>query len=134
MTCAYWCVLVAAYLPIVWTGLAKFSGGDFVPAANRTPRDFLERLSGWRKRAHWAQLNGFEAFPPFAAAVIIAHLAHAPQPTVNMLALTFVILRVLHGIFYIVDRAALRSLVWLGAVACVVALFVLSALGDRAGH
>ena len=27
-------------------------------------------------RAHWAHLNGIEAFPPFAAAVIVAQLVH----------------------------------------------------------
>jgi uncharacterized MAPEG superfamily protein len=124
MTSAYWCVLVAAYLPIVWTAAAKFSGREFAGAGNRAPREFLERLSGWRKRAHWAQLNGFESFPPFAAAVIIAQLRHVPQVRIDTLAIAFVVLRVLHGIFYIVDRASLRSLVWFGAVGCVVALFI----------
>jgi uncharacterized MAPEG superfamily protein len=129
MTRAYWCVLIAAYLPIVWTGVAK-SSGEFAGAGNHSPREFLERLGGWRKRAHWAQLNAFEAFPPFAAAVIIAHLMHAPQARIDALAMAFVVLRVLHGIFYILDRASLRSLVWFGAVACVIALFVAAA---RAG-
>jgi uncharacterized MAPEG superfamily protein len=123
MTSAYWCVLVSAYLPILWTGIAKFSGGDFAEAANRAPRDYLDRLSGWRRRAHWAQLNGFEAFPPFAAAVIIAHLRHVPQPRIDLLAIVFVVLRVLHGILYITNRARMRSVVWFSSVGCVVALF-----------
>lgn len=123
MTVAFWCVLIAAYLPIVWTGFAKFSGGDFGNSANRAPRDYLEKLSGWRKRAHWAQLNGFEAFPPFAAAVIIAALRGAPQGSVDMLAVAFIGLRVLHGVFYLADYARLRSTVWFSAVGCVIALF-----------
>jgi uncharacterized MAPEG superfamily protein len=126
MTNAYWCVLAAAYLPIVWTALAKFSGGDFAGAANRSPREFLERLSGWRKRAHWAQLNGFEAFPPFAAAVIIAELKHVPQTHIDFLAIAFLVLRILHGFLYIADRSSLRSLAWFGALGCVVALFLSS--------
>jgi uncharacterized MAPEG superfamily protein len=36
-------------------------------------------------------------------------------------------LRVLHGIFYLLDKGYWRSTVWFGAVACVIALFVLSA-------
>jgi uncharacterized MAPEG superfamily protein len=115
---------VCAYLPILWTGLAKLSGGDFAAAANHAPREFLDRLSGWRKRAHWAQLNAFEAFPPFAAAVIIAHLRHVPQTRLDLLAVAFVALRLLHGAFYIADQARLRSLVWFGSVVCVIALFV----------
>jgi uncharacterized MAPEG superfamily protein len=126
MTRAYWCVLIAAYLPIVWTATAKF-GRDFAGEGNRAPRDYLERLSGWRKRAHWAQLNGFEAFPPFAAAVIIAQLQHAPQSRIDGLAIAFIVLRVLHGIFYVGDRASLRSLVWFGSVGCVIALFIVAA-------
>lgn len=127
MTTAYWCVLIAAYLPIVWTAAAKFTGGDFKDVENRAPRAFLETLTGWRKRAHWAQLNGFEAFPPFAAAVIIAHMQNAPQHMIDLLAMAFVTLRVLHGIFYIRDYGYPRSIVWFGAVGCVIALFVISA-------
>lgn len=122
MTLAYWCVLVAAYLPIAWTGLAKFGGGgrDF---DNNNPREYLERTSGWRKRAHWTQMNGFEAFPPFAAAVIIAHLAQVPQVRIDGLAVAFIGLRIVYGVFYLADLATLRSLAWISAVACVVALF-----------
>ena len=127
MTTAYWSVLFAAYLPILWTAAAKFTGGDFKDAENRSPRVFLETLAGWRKRAHWAQLNGFEAFPPFAAAVIIAHLQQVPQATIDQLALTFVALRILHGALYIGDFGYLRSAVWFGSVGCVVSLFVVSA-------
>ena len=126
MTTAYWSVLMAAYLPIIWTAAAKFTGGDFKDAENRSPRDFLETLTGWRKRAHWAQLNGFEAFPPFAAAVIIAHQQHAPQTTIDLLAVAFVALRVLHGVFYIGDLGYPRSITWFGAVGCVIALFAIS--------
>ncbi len=127
MTVAYWCVLIAAYIPILWTALAKFSGSEFGDAENRAPRRYLEGLSGWRRRAHWAQLNAFEAFPPFAAAVIIAHLQKVPQSRVDALALAFVFFRFLHGIFYLADRGYWRSTAWFGAVCCVIALFIQSA-------
>jgi len=127
MTTAYWCVFVAALLPYIWTSLAKFAGGKFGDAENRAPREYLETLGGWRKRAHWAQLNAFEAFPPFAAAVIIAHLQQVSQLRIDGLALAFVVLRVLHGVFYLADRGYWRSTVWFSAVGCVIALFILSA-------
>ncbi len=123
MTSAYWCVLIAAYLPLVWTGIAKFSGGGG-RFDNSKPREYLENTQGVQKRAHWAQLNGFEAFPPFAAAVIIAHLTHATQARVDLLAGAFIAFRVLYGLLYLADLATLRSFAWFGAVACVVALFV----------
>ncbi len=124
MTLAYWCVLAAILLPYAFTGFAKFQGG-FGLSENKNPREFLEKLSGARKRAHWAQQNSFEILPGFAAAVIIAHLAGtAPQATIDGIALAFVLSRVLFGICYIADWASARSLVWFFGMGCIVALFV----------
>ena len=124
MSIAYYCVLAAIFLPIVFAGLAK-SRGDF---DNARPREWLTGLEGWRQRAHWAQLNTFEAFPPFAAAVIIAHQLGAPQGPVDTLAVLFLVFRGAYGLFYIVDRPTLRSLAWMAAFACVVGLFIIAAL------
>lgn len=124
MTIAYWCVLAAGLMPFLWTSVAKTTGERF---NNRTPREWQARLSGLPARAHAAHLNSFEAFPLFAAAVIIADLLDAPQATVDLLALAFIGLRVLYGILYLVDQHALRSLVWFAALACTVAIFVVAA-------
>ena len=124
MTIAYWCVLAAAIMPYVFAGLAK-SGGK--PYNNQAPRKYLEGQEGWRKRANWAQLNAFEAFPAFAAGVIIAHQLDAGQGTVNGLAVGFIACRIAYGFAYVLDWATLRSLVWTGGFACVVALFVAAA-------
>ena len=124
MTIAYWCVLAAGLMPFLWTLVAKTTGERF---NNRTPREWQSRLSGLPARAHAAHLNSFEAFPLFAAAVIVADLLDAPQATVDLLALAFIALRVLYGIFYLVDQHALRSLVWFAALACTVAIFVIAA-------
>lgn len=126
MTTAYWCVLAAILLPYIWTGVAKFTSG-FRPRDNHNPRDYLDRLQGPAKRAHWAQLNTFESAPGFMAAVIIAHLAAAPQGKVDAIAITYILLRLLYGVLYITDMALLRSVVWAAALGCVVALFVVAA-------
>lgn len=123
MTIGYWCVLASALLPYAFTLLAK-SGGRY---NNYSPREFLEKQEGFRKRAHWAQLNGFEAFPPFAAAVIIAHLAGTAQATIDMLAVSFVIVRIIYSALYIANIALLRSVAWMAGIALVVALFVTAA-------
>jgi uncharacterized MAPEG superfamily protein len=120
MTIAFYCVLIAAFLPILFTGIAKVSGPGF---DNNSVRDFQAKLSGMRQRAHWAHLNSFEAFPPFAAAVVIAHLAHGANHTINLLAIAFVVLRLIYGALYIADLATMRSLVWLGAVGTWVAMY-----------
>lgn len=126
MTTAYWCVLAAILMPYAWTGVAKFTSG-FRPRDNRNPREYLEKLEGPAKRAHWAQLNTFESIPGFMAAVIIAHLAQTPQGQVDALALTYIGLRLVYGVLYIKDLAVLRSLVWGGSLACIVGLFVVAA-------
>jgi uncharacterized MAPEG superfamily protein len=43
---------------------------------------------------------------------------------VDLLALTFIGARILHGIFYIADLDKLRSLVWFIGVACTCAIFL----------
>ena len=124
MTIAFWCVLLAAFLPLAFTGAAKFRGRAF---DNHTPRQWLGAQSGWRLRAHWAQENSYESFPPFAAGVIIAHVAGAPQGTVDGLAMTYLAARVVFGAFYIADLALARSLAWTVGAACVVGLFIAAA-------
>jgi len=86
MTTAFWCVLVAGLLPYAGTIAAK-GGRRF---DNNNPRAWLADQTGWRARANAAQLNGFEAFPLFAAAVVVAHLTGAAQARVDLLALLFV--------------------------------------------
>ena len=123
MTFAYACILLAAILPVVWVGFAKAGASGY---NNDRPRAYLAGLDGWHKRADWAQMNAYEAFPPFAAAVIVAQLADVGQLTINILAGLFIVFRILHGVFYIRDAGALRSMVWLGGFLCVIGLFIAS--------
>ncbi|MFA5684721.1 MAG: MAPEG family protein [Lysobacteraceae bacterium] len=122
MTLAYWCVLLAGVMPILLTGVAKVVGGRY---NNRNPRAWQGRLEGRALRAHAAHLNSFEAFPLFAAGVIVAHLAAAEQNHIDALAVAFIVLRLIYAACYIADQALARSLVWLAAFACSIALFVI---------
>ncbi len=111
-------------LPYLTVAVAKYRA-DYDNAA---PRAQLAAADGFRLRAYWAHLNHFEAFPPFAAGVVIAHLAGAAQGRIDALAVAFVLLRVAYTALYIADRPTARSLVWIAALACIVALFVVAAL------
>lgn len=127
MTTAYWCLLVAIFLPYLFTVLAKFRG-DFGPKQNHNPREFLENLQGARKRAHWAQQNSFEVTPAFLAAVLVAQtVGTMPQGTLDSLAIAWLISRVVFGICYIADWATLRSLVWFAGMGIIAAMFIMSA-------
>jgi uncharacterized MAPEG superfamily protein len=128
MTTAYWCVLIAILLPYTCTVAAKIAGDRFGPTANRDPRAWLDQQQGMSRRANAAQLNGFEAAPAFAAAVIIAHLAGgAQQGTLDTLALLWVASRVAYILCYLADLARLRSVVWFAGVGIIVALFCVAA-------
>jgi uncharacterized MAPEG superfamily protein len=127
MTLAYWCVLAAALLPYVWISVAKFTGRrDGLRYNNRAPRAYLDNVQGLQQRAHWAHLNDFEAFAPFAAAVIIATQAGADTLMVNTLAAAFVVCRVLYGLCYLADLQWQRSAVWTVGFLCVIGLFVVA--------
>jgi uncharacterized MAPEG superfamily protein len=122
MTTAYWCVFIAILMPVLFTGLAKFTGG-FMPKDNHAPRPFLDKLSGWRQRSNWVQQNTFESIPGFMAAVIIAHQMGGNQDNIDMLAISYIIIRIVYGILYIADVALLRTIAWSLGVACILGLF-----------
>ena len=123
MTVALWCVFVAGVMPYVATVIAK-GGRRF---DNRAPRDWLAKQEGFRKRANAAQMNSFEAFPFFAAAVITAHVLNGPQSLVDTLALVFVAARIAYLACYLADKSALRSLVWFVGLAMTVTIFIVAA-------
>ncbi|EHL96628.1 hypothetical protein HMPREF9946_04664 [Acetobacteraceae bacterium AT-5844] len=121
MTLANWMILAAAVLPFATVFVAK-AGHGF---DNSAPRAWLERQSGLRQRADWAHRNHFEAFAPFAAAVILAQMAAAPQGRIDTLAIAFILLRLAYTGAYLANLATLRSVLFLLGFGCVVWLFLL---------
>ena len=126
-TIAYWCLFVAAILPIICAGISKY--GMFSKSRrdggydNNNPRAWLAKQTDWRARANAAQANTFEALPFFFAAVIIAHQLQARQTVVDILAFMFVVLRIAYILMYVADMAKTRSAVW--ATALLVNIWIL---------
>jgi uncharacterized MAPEG superfamily protein len=115
-TVAYWCVLIAALLPLACAWLAK-SGGLGKPRKqggfdNSDPRGWLARQTDWQARANAAQANSFETLPFFIGAVIIAHQLGAPQTLLDILALVFITLRVIYIAMYVAGLPTIRSAIW----------------------
>lgn len=125
MTTAYWCVLIAIFLPYVWVAIARLPG--LTLERNLIPRIVSDELSGVRQRSFWAHLNALEVIAPFAAAVVIAQILNTPQNTVDTLAITFIGFRVAHALAYMANLGVLRSLMFLGGMGCIVGLFVAAA-------
>ena len=126
MTIALWCVLFAAILPVLTVGYAKRSGSGY---DNADPRGWSQGLDGPRKRAHAAHANHYEFFPFFAVAVIVAEWKGGGGGLVNMLALVIMAARLGYTVFYVTDRATLRSLAWVIAWCGTVWMFTLGAFG-----
>jgi uncharacterized MAPEG superfamily protein len=123
MSAAHWCVLLAALMPYPLTVLAKGGGGY----DNHDPRNPAVWADGFRRRAHGAQHNAFEAFPPFAAAVIIAWQLGARREWLDGLAVVWVLLRIAYTCAYLGDRPSLRSTLWTLAFVVVISIFLLGA-------
>jgi uncharacterized MAPEG superfamily protein len=121
MPLAYWCILIAALLPIGLVSFAKAGTGS----DNRHPREELESLPAAKRRAYAAHQNAYENFPFFAVAVVASATQGAPVGTLNALAVLYIVARVAHGALYINDSARLRSMAYGAGLLINIAIFVL---------
>ena len=92
MNDAVWTVLIAGFLPIVCAGIAKWGAKGY---DNHNPRAWLAQQHGKRVRADAAQANSFEAFPFFAAGMILAVLAEVDEDTLAVTGWFFIAMRLL---------------------------------------
>jgi uncharacterized MAPEG superfamily protein len=110
MTVAEWCVfaIVALYLLTI-VAVKRLGGRQYDNALPRDPAFYQDAI---RARALGAHQNGIEAFPFFAAAVLLAEFRTAPQNLINELAVLFLIVRIAYVLTYIGNRPRLRSILW----------------------
>lgn len=130
MSLPFWCIFISALLIFlakapVAKAMAAEGGGRY---DNRHPRAQQARLSGFGARALAAHLNSFEAFPLFAVGVLMAHVTQTHGLLVDVLAVTFVLARVLYLLCYWADLHWQRSLVWGVGLLCSLLLMLTPAL------
>lgn len=126
MTTPFVCVLFAfllIYVPKIPLSMAMAQEGKGYD--NKHPRAQQARLKGWGARALAAHLNGFEAFAPFAAGVVIAHLAGLDAHRTTLLSVTFLGARAAYIAAYLANLDYLRSALWGVAFLATCGLFVL---------
>ncbi|UVE16286.1 MAPEG family protein [Pseudomonas sp. LS44] len=125
MSTPFWCVFIAALLIYVAKlPLAKAMKEEGKGYDNHDPRGQQARLTGFGARAHAAHLNSIEIFPLFAVGVLMAHTTEVFGWWVDLLAVTFVISRVLYLWLYWADKAPARSLVWVIGLLCCLLLML----------
>jgi uncharacterized MAPEG superfamily protein len=122
MPLAYWCVLIAALMPLALAAYAKAGTRD-----NHHPRDAVASMPAAKRRAYAAHENAYENFPFFAVAVITATTLGASISTVNILAALYIVARGVHAVLYINDAASGRSLAYSVGLLLNIAIFVLPA-------
>ncbi|GAA6129710.1 MAPEG family protein [Halopseudomonas sabulinigri] len=125
MSFMLWCLFFAALLLVftkVPVAMAMARSGD-KGYDNSHPRAQQAALTGWGARAMAAHNNMFEAFPLFAAAVLVVQSTGSVGSLANLLAGLFIVARVLYTLLYLADRSTLRSLVWgVGFICCLIML------------
>lgn len=130
MSLPFWCIFISALLIFVAKApvakaMAEEGDGRY---DNRHPRAQQARLTGFGARALAAHLNSFEAFPLFAVGVLMAHVTQTYGLLVDVLAVSFVICRVLYLLFYWYNLHWQRSLVWMLGLLCCLLLMLAPAL------
>jgi uncharacterized MAPEG superfamily protein len=106
---AYTAMLTAAlWIPHVVSQV--MTHGPLKPANYRDPAPRL--LPPWGKRAERTHMNAVEAFAPFAALVIAAHLLGKTSARVDFYVECFFWLRVVHALVYLAAIPYIRTLVF----------------------
>ncbi len=77
----------------------------------------------WGKRADRAHLNAVESFAPFAALVVVAHIAGKADAMTAFWAVSFFWLRLAHAVVYWLGVPYVRTIVFTLGFICVVGLF-----------
>ena len=126
MTIAEWCVFGTLLLYLLTIASVKWSG--FRVFDNARPREPGFYSDPIRARALGAHQNGIEAFPFFAAAVLLAEFRLCPQRFVDELAVLFLIVRIAYVFTYLGNRPTLRSILWSLGFAINVAIFFMPAM------
>lgn len=120
MTTLVLCLVVAilftylSKMPLM-VAMKKEAGGY----NNHYPREQQAKLEGFGARARAAHQNGFEALTVYASAILTALATNHLSATIQILAIAYLITRIIYNYCYLKNLASLRSLIWLvGLLIC----------------
>jgi uncharacterized MAPEG superfamily protein len=116
-----WTAMLTAALWIPYVVCQVMSNGNLTPAnyADPTPRP----VPLWGRRADRVYINAVEVFAPFAALVIVAHLAGKANAMTAFWATSFFWVRLVHAIVYWLAIPYVRTLAFTFGFVCVIGLF-----------
>jgi len=76
------------------------------------PRFYADKLPDYAKRANWAHQNAFESFMLYAPAAIMAYVTGQEGRNALLAVLAYLIARLMFAVFYMLNVAPLRSLMF----------------------
>jgi uncharacterized MAPEG superfamily protein len=119
MTIPLWTLIAAMILPYVWFAAgAPLRKAEFGSLDNNHPRLQEVKTTGRGARAIGAMSNAFEALGLWGPAVLLAHTQNPSSTVAPILAIVWVLVRVLHGVVYILDIPPVRTLLFAVGVIC----------------
>ncbi|MGF1514042.1 MAG: MAPEG family protein [Elainellaceae cyanobacterium] len=131
-TVLLYCILIDAllvYFPFLVVAYGRVNTSTQMDSPLQmfaTPRALTEKLPKFAQRATWAHQNCFEAFILFSAAALMAYVTGVDSRAALIAAIAHVSARALYSVFYILNVAPLRSLMFgIGSVGTFT-LFILS--------
>ncbi|QAY92382.1 MAPEG family protein [Pseudomonas sp. ACM7] len=124
MSIPFWCVFISALLIFLAKIPVAKAMNDQGGYDNHLPRQQQAQLTGFGARALAAHQNCFEAFILFAVGVLMAHTTQTAGWLIDLLAIIFVISRIIYLLCYWVDLAWQRSLVWSVGLVCSLLLMI----------
>jgi len=101
-------LLFALIFPYPFTVLAKWSKAY----DNRQGRIYLENTTGWRRTCYWIHLNSLEAIPIAGVSILYALMKGLSPHPFYELCLVWMASRILYAVFYLMELATLRSVIW----------------------
>ncbi|MBV8106676.1 MAG: MAPEG family protein [Hyphomicrobiales bacterium] len=111
--------LLTASLWIPYIAAQVMTNGPLAPQNYLDPKPRPVPL--WGQRANRAHINAVESFAPFAALVLIAHVAGKADATIAFCAIAFFWLRLAHAVVYWLGLPFIRTVIFtLGWIAVVV--------------
>lgn len=123
MTTLLICLLVILVLPYLAKMPLGYAMNKLGKYDNNHPRTQMAQLTGFGARALAAHQNSFEALSVFSAVILAAIATQHTGFLVQILAIVYVISRLVYHVLYLMDKASLRSLVWfVGYIICLVIL------------
>lgn len=120
-------LLICAVLPMVWSWVSGYYRHvQLGEVDNKNPRQQILQLTGIGQRAIAAQANAWEALIVYIAALLAVSITNVSVQDYAMLTMYFVILRIAHGVFYLLNQDILRSLSFVAAYGICVYMMVLA--------